>query len=139
MAEEPLRRWRAPFPEGFKYYEHKPMMLKGVQEMVLVLATDYEALRKRCEAVEFELDCLRAQYEERTAYTIVHRGAALCCSSAMRDAYSDEHHRAERLASALNAPQSGNPCIECGADHGQPCTCPQGDQAIAAAQEPSHG
>lgn len=96
-------------------------------------ATELEALRKRCEAVVFELDCLRTQYEERTAYTIIHRGAALACSSSMRDAYSDEHHRAERLANALSIAHRH---IDMAALRISHC---KDAEAIAAAQEPSHG
>lgn len=55
----------------------------------------------RADALEAELAGLTAQYEERTAYTIVHRGQALVCSDAMRGAYSDEHHRANRADAAL--------------------------------------
>lgn len=57
----------------------------------------------RADALEAELAGLTAQYEERTAYTIVHRGQALVCSDAMRGAYSDEHHRANRAEAELAA------------------------------------
>lgn len=53
------------------------------------------------DAIADEIEALRAEVERRTAYVIIHRGAALACSDAVRAAYSDEHHRAERLAEAL--------------------------------------
>lgn len=55
------------------------------------------------DALRAELAGLTAQYEERTAYTIVHRGQALACSDAMRGAYADEHHRAEKAEAKLAA------------------------------------
>ena len=65
------------------------------------LQAEIEALRAEVERLTFEMGCLQQQYDERTAYMIVHRGAGLACSDAVRSAYSDEHHRAERLAEAL--------------------------------------
>lgn len=67
--------------------------------------TNTEALRAKVERLTFEMGCLQQQYDERTAYAIVHRGAALACSDAVRSAYSDEYHRAERLAEALREAQ----------------------------------
>ena len=64
-------------------------------------AAEIEALRAEVERLTFEMGCLQQQYDERPAYMIVHRGAWLACSDAVRSAYSDEHHRAERLAEAL--------------------------------------
>lgn len=61
------------------------------------------ALIAERDRLRVELRCLREQYDERTACMIVHRGSALACSDAVRSAYSDEHHRAKRLAEALRA------------------------------------
>lgn len=51
--------------------------------------------------LQAELDGLRAQYEERTAYTVIHRGQALVCSDAMRQAYSGQIVRAERAEARI--------------------------------------
>lgn len=71
-------------------------------ERELALITERDRLR-------MELDRLQQQYDERTACMIVHRGAALACSDAVRAAYCDEHERAERLAEALREIASQGP------------------------------
>lgn len=68
-----------------------------------LLQAEVESLRAEVELLTFEMGCLQQQYDERTAYMIVHRGAWLACSDAVRSAYSDEHHRAERLEKTLGA------------------------------------
>ena len=70
------------------------------------LQAENERLRAEVERLTFEMGCLQQQYDERTAYMIVHRGAWLACSDAVRSAYSEEHHRAERLAEALRLIES---------------------------------
>lgn len=60
--------------------------------------------RAEVERLEAELAGSTAQAERMMAYMITHNGAALYCSDAMRDAYSEEHHgrlRAEALAGEL--------------------------------------
>ena len=52
-------------------------------------------LRAEVERLHFELDMLRGNYEQQTAYTIIHKGALRYCNSSMRDAYSDETARAD--------------------------------------------
>lgn len=73
-----------------------------------------------------ENDGLNAQLDRHTSYTIVHRGAALYCTSAMLDTYSDERARADaaeaeiaRLREALGSiRQYGNDTLSGRADGG---------------------
>lgn len=62
---------------------------------------DVEALWAEVKRLTLEMGRLQQQYDEQTACVIVHRGSELACSDAMRAAYYDERHRAERLAEAL--------------------------------------
>lgn len=47
------------------------------------------------ERLSAELDFMTANYERQTAYMVNHRGGLVYASSGMRDAYSEEHVRAE--------------------------------------------
>lgn len=58
---------------------------------------DAEALWAEVKRLTLETGRLQQQYDEQTACVIVHRGLMLACSDAMRAAYYDERHRAERL------------------------------------------
>jgi hypothetical protein len=100
-----------PLPEGesssfgnYEVHTNETMIdyaRANVARNTALLQAEIEALRAEVERLTFEMGCLQQQYDERTAYMIVHRGAWLACSDAVRSAYSDEHHRAERLAEAL--------------------------------------
>lgn len=58
--------------------------------------------------LRFELANLRALYDERTAYVIVHKGAALACSDAMRQAYSDQTVELDALKARVEAGHVGS-------------------------------
>lgn len=67
---------------------------------------EWDKLRAEVERLHFELDMLRGNYEQQTAYTIIHKGVLRYCNSSMRDAYSDETARAdaaERRVAELEA------------------------------------
>lgn len=55
------------------------------------------------ERLRAELDFMTAHYERQTAYMVNHRGALIYASSGMRDAYSEEHERAEAAERAREA------------------------------------
>lgn len=98
------------------------------EEQVQKLLAENERLRAEVERLTFEMGCLQQQYDERTAYMIVHRGAALACSDSVRAAYSDEHHRAERLAEALRS--KATEWESWGVDPDHPVAgCPQDERA----------
>lgn len=100
------------------------------------LQAENERLRAEVERLTFEMSCLQQQYDERTAYMIVHRGAALACSDSVRAAYYDEHHRAERLAEAL---RDARRALAFAAQHLPECNEPYERANAALAQEDRNG
>ncbi|MFC3338171.1 hypothetical protein [Paracandidimonas soli] len=65
------------------------------------LETWFPLTAEQVRAQAAEIDGLRANLEHHQAYWINHRGAALACSSAMRDAYSDEKVRADAAEAVI--------------------------------------
>lgn len=55
----------------------------------------FAALEREVDRLHAELDFLTAQHEQCLAYMVNHRGRLVYANSGMRDAYSDEHVRAE--------------------------------------------
>jgi len=60
-------------------------------------------LAARLAELEMEAAGATTAYERFTAYTIVHNGAGLYCSSDMRDAYAEMRERATRAEAELAA------------------------------------
>lgn len=98
----PLPEWHGDFMTESEFEEAATAYARACVEANLApLQAENERLRAEVERLTFDMSCLQQQYDERTAYMIVHRGSALACSDSVRAAYSDEHERAERLAEAL--------------------------------------
>lgn len=55
----------------------------------------FAGLAEENDRLHAEFDFLTAQHEQCTAYMVNHRGRLVYANSGMRDAYSDEHVRAE--------------------------------------------
>lgn len=84
--------------------DHVTDIVDGPCVICVLDAVEAYADRMWAEADRLAKEVIRIQqqYDERTACVIVHRGSALACSDAVRSAYLDEHHRAERLAELLD-------------------------------------
>lgn len=111
-------------PSGVRFYGHSNESMQHYARANVAHATaakdaEIEALRAEVERLTFEMGCLQQQYDERTSYVIVHRGAALACSESAHAAYTDEHHRAERLEEALRELQD----LMLGQVKWTPCDC----------------
>ena len=55
------------------------------------------------ERLQAELDFMTAHYERMTSHMVCHRGALIYANAGMRDAYSEEHVRAEAAERAREA------------------------------------
>ena len=100
-VERALREfWKKEIVQHGEWFIETPQAQK---DMRAALAAAYPDMvpRSEYEKVCAERDALQAAYENATAYQVVHRGALVLCSSLMRDAYSDEHERAESVEREL--------------------------------------
>lgn len=95
------------WPDG--YDDEQQSLMRSAMTAALQAVNLPNLLRKEREYDEMQMQLagLTAQYEHATAYTVVHRGALIYCSDAMRQAYSDQTVALDALLARVEAAPVG--------------------------------